>query len=252
MKLSSKDKRDILIIGDACVDVFVYCSCKRLCPEGPVPVLEIVEVKKNYGMAGNVLKNIEALGSKAVLVCNANFKKVTKTRYVEKESNHLFIRIDESPPVKKLTDIKEINLSQYSCVIVSDYEKGFLSTEDLVYISENHPLTFIDTKKILGDWAKSFSFIKINEKEFEASRKHLTDNVKSKIITTLGSKGCVYNGKEYEAEKVEVKDVSGAGDTFLSSFVIEYLRTRSEDEAIRFANKCSASVVSRRGVVTIK
>lgn len=251
MKRSSKDKTEILIIGDACVDVFVYCSCKRLCPEGPVPVLDIIEVKKNYGMAGNVLRNVEALGSKAKLICNDNFKKITKTRYVDKESNHLFIRIDKSLATSKIKNVRDIDLSKYSCVIVSDYEKGFLSLSDLVYISENHSLTFIDTKKILGDWAKNFSFIKINEKELEASRGYLTDAIKDKIITTLGPKGCLYKGQVYEVEKAEVKDLSGAGDTFLSSLAVEYLRTRNEEGSIRFANKCSALVVSKRGVATI-
>lgn len=255
-KLSSIDKegtaqKNILIIGDACLDVFVYCSCKRLCPEGPVPVLDIVEVKRSYGMAGNVLRNVKALGAKAKLICNSNFKKITKTRYVDKESNHLFIRIDKSLPTAGFKNIKNIDFSDYSCVIVSDYEKGFLSHNDLIYISENHPLTFIDTKKKLGDWAKSFSFIKINEKELEASIDCLTDSIKGKVITTLGPKGCVYKGQRYEVEKAEVKDLSGAGDTFLSSFAVKYLSTGNEEESIKFANKCSSLVVSKRGVATI-
>jgi bifunctional ADP-heptose synthase (sugar kinase/adenylyltransferase) len=29
----------ILVIGETCRDVFVYCDSNRLCPEAPVPVL---------------------------------------------------------------------------------------------------------------------------------------------------------------------------------------------------------------------
>ncbi len=51
----------ILVIGETCRDVFVYCDSNRLCPEAPVPVLNIVDQRENPGMAGNVRRNIESL-----------------------------------------------------------------------------------------------------------------------------------------------------------------------------------------------
>jgi len=53
------DNKKILIIGDSCKDVFVYCNCKRLCPEAPVPLLDINNSTTNPGMAYNVFKNVE-------------------------------------------------------------------------------------------------------------------------------------------------------------------------------------------------
>jgi D-beta-D-heptose 7-phosphate kinase/D-beta-D-heptose 1-phosphate adenosyltransferase len=243
--------KPVLIVGDCCIDVFVYCSCSRLCPEGPVPVLDIIEVKKNHGMAGNVERNFKALNQQCELICNSNYEKITKTRYVEKESNHLFIRIDEAKPVKRINNLNEINYLKYSAIVISDYDKGFLLQEDIEFISNRHPLTFMDTKKILGDWAKNISFIKINKKEYEASKSSITDSIKDNIITTLGSEGCMFKNNVYPTIKSEVKDVSGAGDTFLASLATKYLKNKNIIDSINFANKCASLVVQKRGVSTI-
>lgn len=44
----------VVVYGDACVDVFVYGNCPRLCPEAPVPVFIPLEKVTNDGMALNV------------------------------------------------------------------------------------------------------------------------------------------------------------------------------------------------------
>jgi sugar/nucleoside kinase (ribokinase family) len=49
-------------------------------------------------------------------------------------------------------------------------------------------------------------------------------------------------------ENVEVKDMSGAGDTFLAGLVVKYLETKDIRQAIVFANECATEVVQRRGV----
>jgi sugar/nucleoside kinase (ribokinase family) len=48
----------------------------------------------------------------------------------------------------------------------------------------------------------------------------------------------------------ETIDVSGAGDTFISAFTINYLKTNNIIESIKFANEMCSLVVSKRGVVT--
>jgi D-beta-D-heptose 7-phosphate kinase/D-beta-D-heptose 1-phosphate adenosyltransferase len=183
-----------------------------------------------------------------------NQKKIEKTRYVEESTNHLFIRIDSDE-----SDIKRINkkyltkkyLSQYDAVVISDYNKGFLTEEDIETICYRHPLTFMDTKKSLGRWCKDCKWIKINENELEATKDHIKglDHIfDEKLIVTLGEKGCCYNGMVYSVDKVEIKDLSGAGDTFLSGFVYQYLKDKDVEEAIKFANKCATIVVQQKGV----
>jgi len=64
----------------------------------------------------------------------------------------------------------------------------------------------------------------------------------------MGSQGCRYKEKVYPVSKVEIKDLSGAGDTFLSGFVSKYLETKNVDHALNFANKCATLVVQQKGV----
>ena len=71
------------------------------------------------------------------------------------------------------------------------------------------------------------------------------------MIVTVGSKGCKYQDKIYPVPEVSVKDVSGAGDTFLAALVVAYLKNNDIKTAITFANKCATKVVQKRGVVTI-
>jgi hypothetical protein len=39
--------KKILVIGDGCRDVFVYCETQRLAPDVPVPVLNVVHQVEN-------------------------------------------------------------------------------------------------------------------------------------------------------------------------------------------------------------
>jgi sugar/nucleoside kinase (ribokinase family) len=71
------------------------------------------------------------------------------------------------------------------------------------------------------------------------------------LIVTLGGEGCLYNGKNYPVKKVSVKDVSGAGDTFLAGLVYGYLDTNSIYKAIKFAQECTTIVVQKHGVSTV-
>jgi sugar/nucleoside kinase (ribokinase family) len=72
-----------------------------------------------------------------------------------------------------------------------------------------------------------------------------------KIIQTRGKYGCDYKGKTYPTQEVPVKDVSGAGDTFLAGLVHNYVLTKNIESAIEFAQKCTTIVIQKSGVSTI-
>ena len=72
-----------------------------------------------------------------------------------------------------------------------------------------------------------------------------------KMIITRSDEGCEYNYKLYPVEKVNIKDVSGAGDTFVSGLVCEFIRTKDIILAIKFAQECATKVVQKKGVCTI-
>jgi D-beta-D-heptose 7-phosphate kinase/D-beta-D-heptose 1-phosphate adenosyltransferase len=247
----------ILIIGDSCDDVYTYGHVFRLAPEGPVPVFNPEYSKINGGMASNVHANIKAIGASSFLLTqNEN---IVKTRYVDERTNSLLLRVDTNDKATRIDKetLNNIKNNQYQgvsyhAIIVSDYCKGFLTEEDIEEISLNNSNVFLDTKKILGDWCKDISFIKINHVEYDRTQHTIEQlNIKNKLIITRSEDGCEYKEIIYPVEKVDIKDVSGAGDTFISGLTCEYVRTKDIVKAIKFAQKCATIVVQKKGVCTI-
>ena len=228
------------MIGDKCKDIYQYGTIDRLSPEAPVPIFVPSHTEERDGMAGNVANNLKALG------CHVTFlhdKTSIKTRLIDERSKQQIVRIDndsESTPIVFETEIPDV----YDAIVISDYNKGTVSyelIEELVALSI--PI-FIDTKKtdlerFQGAW------VKINELEYSK----ITSEC-SGLIVTRGSKGAsaVHHDIDVPAPRVEVTDVTGAGDTFLSALVFEYLNTSSIEQAIKFAIRASAVTIQHLGV----
>ena len=241
----------ILVIGDSCTDVFRYGKVTRIAPEAPVPIIVPETETANPGMAGNVVANLEALGAEVDFVTNKT--EIRKVRYVCSKYNHLLLRVDENDRCEQI-DPTYLPEEEYDAIVISDYCKGFLSENDIEFITQNLSVpVFLDTKKILGEWAHNIDFIKINYHEYERNLEVLlADNVlQSKTIVTRGKYGCDYQGENYPTQEVPVKDVSGAGDTFLAGLVVEYARSKNISKAINFAQECTTIVVQKSGVSTI-
>ena len=240
----------VLVIGEECVDKFVYCKTDRLSPEAPVPVINPIKTTTNGGMAGNTVANIKALFPNSEVKGIHQTQKITKTRFVEDKSNHMFVRLDEGDDFcdtftwdeKAYASIKESDV-----VIVSDYDKGFLSNSDLKEIAYRSKLSILDSKrKLTNDITKDFTFVKLNESEDDNNELLNKENV----IVTLGKRGAWSKGVLYGSPNPQdTIDVSGAGDTFTAAFIIKYFELGQEDKAIKFANEKASEVVSKRGVV---
>src|SRR5262245_56925590 len=54
----------VAVIGDIMLDRYVYGDAERISPEAPVPVLHVREETELLGGAGNVVRNLAALGAK--------------------------------------------------------------------------------------------------------------------------------------------------------------------------------------------
>ena len=242
----------ILVIGDSCLDEYIYCTTDRFCPDAPVPILKPESFVSALGMAGNVVDNLKALDCDGWLVSNANH--IKKTRYVDSRTNHMFIRVDEGEddvfPIAKKS-LEDIDFDEFDAVIISDYCKGFIDEDTIKYISKQHPLTFLDTKKTLGDYVDNISFIKINDVEYKYNEGNISSYWSQKMIITRGSRGAEYKGKIYPVKEVDVRDTSGAGDTFLAGLVFNYLENKDILKAIKFANKCATQVVQKKGTAKI-
>jgi len=266
----------VLLIGDECIDKFVYGNVDRINPESPTPIFdETNEIIVNKGMAGNVLGNINSLSENKIQVISmVNDNRVCKTRYVDKRSGQILLRVDSKPRgsdsdhfnFDKFCSIVESENNQISAIVVADYNKGFLSCENIeqiISIAKKHNIpTFFDTKKTIDKTFYGADFIKINQKEHLESSKAL--NMKNgyplygeNYIITLGKDGCIwYNHTDGTVENiaghnVEVSCVSGAGDTVMAALVVKYLETKKIKESLNFAMLAAAEAVKHRNVVAV-
>ena len=245
-----------LVIGETCSDRFCYGKADRLCPEAPAPVFIPSEGINNLGMATNVYNNLVAIEKETTkdmpfentIDLFTNEANGHKTRYIDSTSNQMFLRVDTD----SYTHCGELpeNIEEYDAVVVSDYNKGFLKDLDLVEIARRAKLSFLDTKKQFNvDWADYFTFVKINEKEYlENGWKHRAENV----IVTKAERGCTYKDEDFKLKNPsEIRDVSGAGDTFLAAFSYGFTSTQNIKTAIIFAQDCCQKVIRKKGVSTV-
>lgn len=256
--------KKILVIGERCHDMFHYGNVDRLSPEAPIPILSDIETISNEGMAKNVYNNLIRMNE----VYNKGFEiniitsqySPKKERYVDRKSNHYFIRIDE-PNEYDTFEFSKQNLAlikKADNIIISDYNKGFIQPSDIYAIGfykKKDCKIFIDTKKVIDPLNYGYiDFFKMNSDEWSKNVDAVQDVIKnytSKIIVTHGSMGAVYKGKHYKTTKIVSMDVSGAGDTFIAGLVFEYSQSQDIEKSIIFANEMANIVVSKKGVSII-
>jgi len=203
----------ILIIGDLMIDHYLWGTCDRISPEAPVQVVNIKSENLTLGGAGNVIKNLNALGAKvdvisvigdcdtskelAELLKELNLKTIhlitekgritsRKSRIIsdqqqvvryDRESTDEISNKSQSIIIKTFIEI----INNYDLILLSDYGKGVLTyelTQSLISIANKQD------KKILVD-PKGLDFSKYkgaylltpNKKEAsEATNINITDN----------------------------------------------------------------------------
>ena len=154
-------RASVLVVGDAMLDRYVYGEVERVSPEAPVPILTVTRETAMPGGAGNVVRNLIALGASAAfvsvvgddqagsdltgliggqervepwLLVQGGRTTTLKTRYIA-QGQHL-IRADREqtiPLPEKLTErlirIALDAVAATSITLLSDYRKGVLSDE---------------------------------------------------------------------------------------------------------------------------
>ncbi|MGC2201433.1 MAG: D-glycero-beta-D-manno-heptose-7-phosphate kinase [Stellaceae bacterium] len=149
----------VLCIGDVMLDHYVYGQVERVSPEAPIPVLWVEREMKTLGGAGNVLRNLRALGAassfisvvgndeagreigrlveaqdgaEAHLLVQPQRLTTVKTRYIA--GNQQLLRADRESAIPLNPYIREDLLrlarelvADHSVVVVSDYGKGVLT-----------------------------------------------------------------------------------------------------------------------------
>src|SRR4030081_3498471 len=154
-------RQTVLCVGDLMLDEFVYGEVSRISPEAPAPVIAVQRTETNIGGAGNVARNIAALGARCifvglvgedeagaklkaalsreslietVLVCDSERPTTRKVRFVSEHFSTHMLRADwemTSPASadieQKLIDAILPLLPRADIVLLSDYAKGALT-----------------------------------------------------------------------------------------------------------------------------
>lgn len=233
-----------MLVGDSCIDEYHYGTVDRLSPEAPVPIFVPKRIESKNGMAANVLENLKSLGVEVIPYLGTPS---IKTRMIDERTNQHILRVDMdsiSQPLQFDTD--NFNILDVDGIVVSDYNKGFVSYELIESLISTKIPVFIDTKKT--DLVKfNGSIVKINSLEFSAAK-----TICNNLIVTLGKDGASWNGKRFDAPTIEITDVCGAGDTFLSAMAYMYLISNDMKKSIQFAIKAAAITVQHVGVYAPK
>ena len=151
-------KARVLCIGDVMLDHFHYGTVERISPEAPIPVLKVEREDAMLGGAGNVVRNLDALGANthfvtvvggdgsgktiARLIKGQGIKQApiiddgrrtsTKTRYIagvqqvlraDRENDHSLSDKIEARLIKAVSAA----MRPCKAVVLSDYGKGVLS-----------------------------------------------------------------------------------------------------------------------------
>ena len=149
----------VLCIGDVMLDHYIYGQVERVSPEAPIPVLWIEREMKTLGGAGNVLRNLRALGAsssfisvvgndeagreigrlveaqdgaEAHVLVQPHRTTTVKTRYIG--ANQQLLRADRESAIPLDPYIREDLLrlarelvADHPVVVISDYAKGVVT-----------------------------------------------------------------------------------------------------------------------------
>ena len=151
--------RRIGVAGDFMLDRYLWGSATRLSPEAPVPVVDFMNESQALGGAGNVARNLAALGAtvfpfgvvgedeegRAIrslfaaegmtpkgVVIDASRVTTVKTRIVAK--HHQVVRVDRErrEPLRRALEDRLVRaikaaLPRLGALVVSDYDKGVVT-----------------------------------------------------------------------------------------------------------------------------
>ncbi len=200
-QLNSLSRARILVIGDVMLDHFVWGNVRRISPEAPVPVVEVVREDLFPGGAANVARNLaeftehsyimgrvgkdtaaQQLGdllkaegvSTDTLIVHDTLPTISKTRIAARQQQIVRVDRETLAPLStdELAEIERIvrsRLAELDAVIIEDYGKGFV-TQPLVELlvrlckESNKLLTVDPSPRNPLDW-KGASLVKPNRLE---------------------------------------------------------------------------------------
>ena len=274
----------ILVVGDIMVDRYIFGAVERISPEAPVPIVNVIDDYETLGGCGNVVRNLRELGCtvdclasvgldkegsmvelelkkigvRPLLVTNSKITTV-KERIMSSERRIQMLRIDRenvnlTNQYKPIDVLKDKTRDIYNIVLVSDYAKGVVSEELMMYLKYNQNADIIvDPKPQNSSFYNGVFMITPNEKEWKEiqTKPHHIRDIKF-ILETKGNKGMKLfsNNNKLKCEydifsiNVPVYNVSGAGDTVLAIMGVCLSLGLHPLTSAKIANRCAGYVVT--------
>ena len=247
---------------------------------GGIPILFGVIGNDNDGKILLNLLDEVGINSGGILIDNSR-PTTNKTRVIA-GTQHV-VRIDKESKANINTKLQDEiisklreNISELDAIILQDYNKGVL-TEDLISSiiaigNENNKIVSVDPKFINFLKFQNTTVFKPNKKESEdiigmriitdhditvAGEKLLELLNPKYVLLTLGSKGIALFQKGTKEIRIPTKarkvaDVSGAGDTVISTLTYALTAGASIEEAAYIANYAGGLVCEEVGIVPIE
>jgi D-beta-D-heptose 7-phosphate kinase/D-beta-D-heptose 1-phosphate adenosyltransferase len=186
--LAALPGKRVACVGDLMVDRFVYGSVSRVSPEAPIPVLARQRELKMLGGAGNVARNIAALGGSVALVgviggdaeghdalrlvgeeeptiegylvTDPGRPTTLKTRFVSGGQQLLRVDLEESRPVTGEVEQRLVRTVRDAArgagvILISDYGKGVVT--DAVIAAAREAAAETGARVIVDSKARSFA-----------------------------------------------------------------------------------------------
>jgi D-beta-D-heptose 7-phosphate kinase/D-beta-D-heptose 1-phosphate adenosyltransferase len=295
----------ILVLGDVMLDEFIWGSVRRISPEAPVPVVEVSGESYILGGAGNVAANIRSLGGIAILAgIIGEDSAAERVRHLMSElgmdgsalltddrpttvkrrvlaHNQQIVRTDRESREPLTPDRNQALAAAFAkwlpsinAIIVSDYDKGVVSSELLALVlTKAHQAgvpVYVDPKVHHADFYHPITLIKPNQHEAErlvgqtigneqqleeAGRKLLERFKCPYALISRGAAGMSLfdHGHSHYFPTVarDVFDVTGAGDTVLATLAVARAGGAEMGEAVMLANHAAGIVVGKVGTATI-
>lgn len=212
----------LLCVGDVMLDHYVYGSVERVSPEAPIPILRVERETRTLGGAGNVLRNLQALGvhpcfvsvvgndatgreiqrlaadkaeTEVHLLVEPNRVTTVKTRYIAGTQQLLRADREQSTAVaasvrEDLLRVLEHAAEGRAVTVISDYAKGALdhgvaSAAIAVALAHRHRVV-VDPKGFDYARYRGASVLKPNRTELGAAT-NLPVGSEAEVIRAGGS-----------------------------------------------------------------
>jgi D-beta-D-heptose 7-phosphate kinase / D-beta-D-heptose 1-phosphate adenosyltransferase len=164
----------VLCVGDLMLDEFVYGEVSRISPEAPAPVIAAQRSETNIGGAGNVARNIAALGGRCIFIglvgsddAGARFQAELKR---EARIESVLVRDPERPTTRKVRFVSE-HFSTH--MLRADWEKALPATGEVEQRLIDAILPQLGRADIvlLSDYAKGVLTARVIRNVIDAGRK---------------------------------------------------------------------------------